>query len=301
MAITILDFLHKLDENLTNSLNSFQTINKYGVLDIYSLHELIQNNNQKLYKYLECLKQLESLYFSNKNFELDNNQFIMAFNIDNDIYNKNFTQRFIDDSKAKINIFKLKKFISTTSLNTFMEKRDINVIESINISPNSLNLPVVKSLKDVPSMFYWYDGGDTPNKRGIYASLSPGFCVRIPLPNTISTTNPNFKLNSIPCKYETREDCIKNKKKISEIYKSEIRECFYVHRKEKFSKIGSFYRCNIDSFGSHDSLVTDMNRVNVGDIKRILMYALSDALLSTMWYQNKFKDGNLLLNNLETY
>jgi hypothetical protein len=302
--VTILDFLLKLDENLNMSINTFQNTPKHGVQDINKLHELIQSNNKKLYKYLECLKQLEYLYFTNKDFGIDDNQFIFAFNIDNELYNKNFKQIFKDDMNAKINIFKLKKHIDTIKkVNSFTESRDIKQIDSIDITPNNLNIPVIKNLNDIPSMFYWYDGGNVPQKKGIYTCIAPGFCVRVPFPNTISTTasNPNFKIYSTPCKYETKEACLKNKKNISLIYKSEIRECYYTHKKEKFSKIGSFYKCKIDNFGNHENLNSDLNHININDIKRILMYALSDSLFSTIWYQNQFKDGNLLLNNIEYY
>lgn len=301
MSINILEFLQKLDNNLTLSINTFQNINKYNITDISTLHDLIQSNNKKLYNYLECLSQLETLHFANKDFSNDS-QFIFSCNIDSDLHNKNLNKRFKDTLKTTINIHKFKKAIAKNKPSTpLFETRDINTIESVNITPNNLNIPVVKNLKDIPPMFYFYDGGDNPYKKGIYTCLAPGFCVKVPFPSTISTTNPNFKINSIPCKYETRDACTKNKKNISEIYKSDVRECFYVHKKEKFAKIGSFYKCNMDDLGNHDTLNSSIDHLNTSDVRRLLMYSLSDSLISALWYQNKFKDGSLLLNNIEIY
>ena len=311
--MNILSFLTQLDSNLNNSLNAFQNLGKNTnnvkntncinkISDLNSLYDLIQSNNKKLYKYLEYIKELEIAYFANQ--EIEKEQFLFSFNIDSDLYDKNFKERFKNDIKTNINIHKLKsKYVDSKDLidtKPVLEKRTISNLESIDITPNNLNITVVKDLKDIPPMFYWYDG-DSTYKKGVYACMAPGFYSRVPFPNTISALSKDYKINSIPCKYETKESCTIYKKKISEIWKSDIRECTYVHRKEKFNKIGSFYRCNVERFGDYENLNTDMNLVNVCDIKRILMYSLSDSLLSVLWYQNKFKDGRLILNNIETY
>jgi hypothetical protein len=297
--INILEFLSKLHANLEMSINSFQEINKNKISNLETLYDLIQQNNRKMYKYLNCLKQLELLYFTNDSNFQDENQFIHAFDMDPDLYNKNFKKSFKDDIKISVNLHKLKK-ASRNKVLAPNETKTINLVESINISPNNLNLPVIKNLKDMSPVFHWYNG-DNFYKKGIYICLAPGFYSRVPFPNLFSASHPNFKNNSIPCKFETLENCTNHKKKISEIYNSDVRECTYVHKKEKFAKIGSFYRCNRESFGNHESLTTDMDFINISDIKRILMHSLSDSLLTVLWYQNKFKDGNLFLNNIDTF
>ena len=297
--INVIDFLSKLESNLDASINTFQEINKNRISDLEKLYDLIKQNSRKMYKYLNCLKQLELLYFTDDSNFCDESQFIHAFDMDSELYNKDFKKRFKDEIKISVNLHKLKKSTRCKPL-TPIETKTINMVESTNISPHNLHLPVIKNLKDIPPVFHWYNG-DNFYKKGIYICLAPGFYSRVPFPNLLAASHPNFKNNSIPCKFETLEACKTHKKKISEIYNSDIRECTYVHKKEKFTKIGAFYRCNRESFGNHESLAIDMDFVSITDIKRILMYSLSDSLLSVMWYQNKFKDGNLFLNNIDTF
>ena len=293
--INIIDFLTKLEANLNSSINTFESINKSKVANKLKLYDAIQKNSAKMYKYLECLKQLEYLYFTNDTVE--KNKFLLSFDIDSELYDTNFKKRFKDDNKVRINLHKMVKETPNT---TILEKTDIDVIETCQLSPNKMNLPIIKALKDIPPMFYWYDG-DAIHKKGIYTCLSPGFVTKVPFPSVVSTISPNFKTNTSICKYETKELCLLKKKQIADIHNSEVRICSYVHRKEKIKKIGSLYRCVIDTFGNYDTLSEDMNNVNIADIKKILMYSLSDSLLTTLWYQNKFNDGKLLLSNLDTY
>lgn len=295
--MSILSFLTRLETNLTISINSFESVNKNGVADKYKLYETIQKNSSLMYKYLEYLKQLEYLYFAQNIEEKD--KFLLSFDLDADLYDKNFKKRFKDDNKVQINIHKLKE---STKNNTvpILENIDIEALETTELSPNKLNLPVISNLKDIPQMFYWYTG-DSVYKKGVYTCMAPGFVVKVPFPNVVSTSSTNFKINSTPCQYETKEACMAKKKRISEIHNSEVRGCSYVHRKERFEKIGPIYRCTVDTLGCHETLDKDMDYTTISDIKRILMYSLSDSLLSTLWYQNRFKDGNIVLNNIDIY
>lgn len=301
--MNILEFLTKLDTNLTNSQNSFKQMDKKinnGNLNILS--ELIKKNNINLYTYLDLLKQLQTQYFLELDVEKEHvksKPFVLSFDIDSTLYDKNFKNKFKQDNQIDINTHKL-KLLTQLPHSDFSSTKNITILDSKDISPNSLNVPVVKDLKTLPPIFHWYDG-DQFNKKGIYICMSKGFYCRVPFPNMMSSTDQNFKVNSIPCKHNTREACNERKVKIASIYGSDLRECSYVHKRERFTKIGSFYRCNRESFGNYDSLNEDMSYVNTNDIKRILMHSLSDALLSTLWYQNKFKDGNLMLNNLEIF
>ena len=301
----ILDFLEQLDRNLTNSIKNFHSLNKTTVSDLEKMHMLIQKNSEQMYKYLEYLKQLEILHFTNDNNFVEEEQFIHSFNIDPEIYTKNYKKRFKDDMKANVNIHKLKanRKKSKSDIAKAAEKptkiKDVTDVINVNITPNKLQIPVVTDLKNIQPMFHWYEG-DAQYPKGVYVCMSTGFYVKIALPETISTVDHNFKVNSIPCKYETRDACTKNKIKISEIYNSEIRECTYVHRNETFNKIGSFYKCNIEGFGNHARLCEDLKIINIDDIKRILMYSLSDSLLSVIWYQN-YNSSPLVLGNIDKF
>lgn len=295
----MIDFLKKLDNNLTISLQHFDTCNKTNVTDLNTLQTLIRSTNQKLFKYLENIRELERMHFSTYN-EENENKFVLSFDIDSSLYDKNFKKLFKENIALDVNKHKIRKNIKPKQIEEVPEIKTITEIDGADITRNKISITVAKSLKDIKPMFYWYEG-DATYKKGIYTCLSPGFYTKVPFPSTVSVINQNHKVNSIPCKFETREQCDEQKLKISKIYNSEIRVCTYVHKKEKFAKIGAFYRCNVERFGSHETLAADMNYINSTDIKRILMYSLSDSLLSVMWYQNKFKDGNLLLNNLDTF
>ena len=286
------DFLSKLDENLLKSLNAFNDIKK--VSDDTYLHNLIQSNKKKLYTYLELLKELELRHFSN----IDNIDNINQ----NDFDQNDLKKQFKKNINADIITHKLKNKILNKSckVENKPEVKCITSIDSVDISPNTIDIPIVKNIKDIPPMFHWYEG-DTIYKRGIYVCMVPGFYTRVPFPNTISSTSQNFKINSIPCKYTSKLACTEIKKRMSDLYRSEIRECSYLHSGEKFIKMGTSYRCNIESFGNHDTLDSDMNFITINDIKRILMYSLSDSLLCCIWYQNKFKNGDLILSNIEVF
>jgi hypothetical protein len=317
--MNVIDFLTQLETNLNNSINKFDIIvNNYGANNtlekVDQIHNLILKNNNHLYTYLEKIKKLDEKFFSKP--IIDNKQFVLSFDIDNDLYQKNFKEQFKHNLINDINVHKFqntiikKKKIKNDLLAITGEEnynksisygnKTVTTVDKVDLKSNILNLPIIKNIKEIPPSFYWFEGNSNI-KAGIYTCVTPGFFTKIPLPNVISTLNPDYKINSIPCKFETRELCKQNKIKKSEMYKSEIRECLYVHKKEKFSKIGSFYRCNIESFGNYDSLEEDLNKVSLSDIKRILMHSLSDNLLSIIWYQNKFKDGDLVLTNIENY
>lgn len=298
--MNVLDFLTRLDTNLTTSMNGFDAINKKINKDnLNILSELIKKNNINLYIYLDALKQLEIQNFTDLHIDIQETKpFVFSFDIDSNLYNKNFKNKFKQENEIDINIHKLQN--NSINCENIKGIKTVHVLDNKNISPNVMNLPIIKDLKLLPPMMYWYEG-DKFNKKGIYTCLTKGLQCRIPFPNMLSTNDQNFKINSIPCKYQTRENCAAYKLRISTMYESTVRECNYVHKTENFVKIGSFYRCNRESFGNYDTLNEDLGFIITSDIKRILMHALSDSLLSVLWYQNKFKDGNLMLNNLETF
>lgn len=178
--------------------------------------------------------------------------------------------------------------------------KKITAIEGVDLQNNVLKLPIIDNLKNIPPMFYWYNGCRI-YKQGIYICICPGFCVKVPFPNLLYGPERESKSNSVKCKYIDKRTCAANKKKISEIYNSEIKQCSYVHTKERFNKIGNIYRCSLERFGNHDSLDDDLKYISNFDIKHLLMYSVSDDLLAAIWYQNKFKNGDLVLSNLDIF
>jgi hypothetical protein len=180
------------------------------------------------------------------------------------------------------------------------EGKAINEIDGAPLQGNTLRLPIAHKIAEIPPMFHWFEGSNE-YKKGVYVCLCPGFYVRVAFPNVLVPSEKDNRLYSLRCKYESKQMCDINKKKISQIHNSEARECFYVHKKERFNKVSTQYRCIVESLGNHDRLDEDLGLLTHFDIKHLLMYSLSDDLLAALWYQNKFLYGNLLLSNLDTY
>lgn len=287
----IINFLEKLDANLNLSINSFNNIinktpeikdfkelkdQKTEVKDI-KINNLVLKNKKNLMQYLNLLESIETPPL-----------------------NTDIKTIFKEKINSTVLAHKLKTSNYITHDSKKITEKSIDSIENINISPNILNIPIIENIKDIPPMFYWYNG-DKFYKKGIYVSICKGFYAKVPFPNVVSANDENFKTKTMSCKFDSKELCTLNKKKNSEIYNSDIRECFYVHKKEKFNKVGSNYRCLVENFGNHFTLNHDLNIIDNTNIKHILMYSLSDSLLTMLWYQNKFKNGNLVLNNLDIY
>ncbi len=302
----MLEFLVKLDENLTKSMSLFKDRKQNNITkssNIELIYKFLKKNNENLYKYLELLNDLESELVSDtldSGSECDNNSFLFSFDIDSKLYQKNFKKEFKNNMQTGIKLHKLKKSINKGLTYNSLDNITLSSIDSVDIGPNKISIPIVDNIKDIPPMFYWFEG-DKYYKKGIYTCISPGFYSRVPFPDTIPSYNNNFKVNSIPCKYKTKQACSEAKYRNSNIYNSEIRDCSYLHTTEKFIKMGTTYRCNIESFGHHKTLNYDMDFITNNDIKRLLLYSLSDSLLSALWYQNRFKNGNLILTNIDVY
>ena len=300
-------FLEKLNTDLNKNLIALEIIKSetkdnvdIGMkIDTDLISIKIENITATLEKYKKSIKEIEDQYFHD-----DDNQFVLSF--DGDISMPFQQDNYISTYKSVLTsqIIKHKninKKYNHDDKNIENKRKILNEIEGVDLQSNILNLPIISDIKSIPPAFYWYEG-DKFHKKGIYICLCQGFYVKVAFPNVISGASKDHKLNSIKCKYTTIEECKQNKKKNSEIYGSEIRECFYVHKKECFNKVGSIFRCSIENFGNHQTLNDDLKRVQNFDIKHLLMYSLSDDLLAILWYQNKFKDGNnLVFANIGTF
>jgi hypothetical protein len=146
-------------------------------------------------------------------------------------------------------------------------------------------IPIINKLSDIPSAFYWFNGDDKHDE-GIYTSMSNGFYIKVPFPNIIDTTTSYNRTCSIKCKYNTYKDCLKTRKELSSKYKTDIRECNFAHKNDKYIKMGTAFRCpSMPHFGSHASLPRDLDTIPISDVKTMLMYSLSDMLISSVWFQ----------------
>lgn len=174
--------------------------------------------------------------------------------------------------------------------------KTIDSVHNVNIG-FPYKIPIINKLSEIPSAFYWFNGDDK-HQEGIYTSLSNGFYIKVPFPNIIDATNSYNRTGSIKCKYKTYEDCLKIRTDLSDKYKSDIRECNFAHKNDKYVKIGTTFRCpSMPHFGSHASLSRDLDTIPTSDVKTMLMYSLSDMLISSLWFQKSQITNNNLKNS----
>lgn len=159
-------------------------------------------------------------------------------------------------------------------------------------------VPIINNLSDMPPSLYWY-AGDSNNPQGVYTCLTNGFYIQVPFPNIIDSSQDSNKSRSVKCKNSTRVECLEERSNLANQYKSGIRECNFAHIGDNYTKIGTLFRCpNKPRFGNHNYLKDDICLIKDMDIKTILMYALSDILISSMWFQknNVDKKINIMTN-----
>lgn len=175
--------------------------------------------------------------------------------------------------------------------------KNISNVYNKNIYTN-YKIPVINDLKELPSSLYWYNG-DKTNKSGIYICITKNVFVQVPFPNVVDGMIDSNKTRSIKCKYNTIEECLKIRQELSVLYNSEIRECKFAHTSEQYVKVGNIFRCmNLPRFGNHLFLKQDLDYILDDDIKNVLMYSLSDLLLSSIWFQHN-KKNNIIMNNID--
>lgn len=308
------------DENIIKLINILIKFNdliyKIGDFDIDNLSNVPNNNTKLLLPKLNMLNEI--ILKISKNTNLLNNKLnkIIKFSsnkiaeiktlnniedkhkfmytLDNSlIYDINNVDTLINISEDEIDRFNNKK--KRTVIN--ISNKVLHNINNIPLYNNNLTLPIISNLSYLPSLFYWFNG-DIINKEGIYLRLIDNVIAEIPFPNLYSSKHEQFKKKTIRCKYYNYNTCLNIRKKYAKIHKTNIKECFYTHQNEKFNKVGNIYRCNLESFGNHESLEKDLNNINISDIKFLLMNSLSDLLLVIIWLQKNVKKP-ILLNNLD--
>lgn len=176
--------------------------------------------------------------------------------------------------------------------------KDVSNIYGKDIGFNC-KIPIINKLNEMPSALYWYKGDQT-NPEGIYTCLSRKFYIQVPFPNVIDGTKDFNRTCSIKCKYNTEQECLKIRKDLADRFNSELRDCKFAHIGDKYTKVGTLFRCpNIPRFGSHVFLDDDLENLPDYDMKMMLMYSLSDILLGALWFQ-KQKNNSMVLTNIDT-
>jgi hypothetical protein len=312
--------------NLIEKMNTLINLQKEVLFELESIN-IIDINNTSNKIDLEQLENIEKYYF-------------MLDTINKNIYNilylskkqkddlEQYSKKIRTNIKKEINILNDNKFINVleSHFNGLTNEMQLNpekhrniydsiqeyhklhsnnknyILEkSIQLANQTINIPVVDTLEEIPPMFCWW-AGDSKHKAGIYICLAPNFYLEVPFPNLICKNSKNFKHKSIPCKYKTNKNCYEKQLEFSKIYKTEIRQCNFVHIGEQYIKIGSDYRCpNLPSFGNFETLSEDLNTISLSDIKIILMNSSSDLLLIYLWYANHLNLGEIVFNDLDVF
>jgi hypothetical protein len=174
--------------------------------------------------------------------------------------------------------------------------KKINRLDDASIP--AIELPVLKDLSDAPSALFYFDGPSHP--KGVYIAICKGFCIKVPFPHLTYRPHPDVWKFHQECKHHTAKECQRIRTKYATIHNTDVRECNYVHKGERFVRLGSSDRCSIERLGCHETLHQDLTEASTRDIKKVLLNATADIALAAMWYQNVFSDGNLIICNCAT-
>jgi hypothetical protein len=148
------------------------------------------------------------------------------------------------------------------------------------------NVPIAVRLTDIKPAMNWFNG-DKHNPEGLYMCLSDNVHVQVPFPDVLDSTRDHNRSRTVKCKYDTHEQCNSIRMDLAKRYESRMRDCYFAHRGDQYTKIGSTFRCAKNPrFGNHAYLNNDMPDIDYNDIKNILMYSLSDVALSAIWSQS---------------
>lgn len=197
------------------------------------------------------------------------------------------------------------KSIEDMSVNT-PEKKDyaympvlyknISTMYGVELGGN-FKVPIVNRITDMPAALYWYKG-DARYPPGVYICISRGFYVQVPFPNVVDSTKDFNRIGSVKCKYNTTKECHAIRHTMAQKYKSDVRVCNFAHSGDRYTKIGTSFRCaSTPRFGNHNHLKTDTRKIDTADMNNILMYSLSDLLLSSIWAQTHARNG--ILTNID--
>jgi hypothetical protein len=212
--------------------------------------------------------------------------------------------------KTETGLMSLKKFIDSDDESDLDEEKsktltncvfkEIEIAKVYNLEIPRTNFPVVDTLTDIPQFIHYYKG-DAKRKAGVYVCMSPNMFIQIPLPDTIDPTRFESKINTIRCKHETIDKCFEIRDRYSKRNGISIKECTFVHKGEKYSKVSSIYRCqDLSSFGNLSSLNKDLKNLSLRDVKTLMFYSLTDLLLVYMWCRS-IKHDTLVFDNIDTF
>jgi hypothetical protein len=161
-------------------------------------------------------------------------------------------------------------FNDINNINKQKEYKTLHSYSDVNFYPNAIDVATTPNIKDIIPFINWYDGS-CKYSQGLYVCISKGFYCKLPFPDLYSSGNENYKMKSERCKNVTRIACKKKREELSKIFNTDIRNCGFVHKGEKFIKVGTLSRCLIENFGNHNTLLYDIKNI---DIKLLINHIL---------------------------
>lgn len=161
------------------------------------------------------------------------------------------------------------------------------------------NIPIVTNIKEIKPAFYYLNSNDKNYKSGLYININNDIYVKIPFPVVIDPKKDNERKNTIKCKYFLKKECELHRNRLSKLFNSELRTCNFAHSGDSIIKIGHISRCpTLPHFGNPETFRDDINKLNINDIKTLLLYGINDVILSTLWFE-KNKEKNKIYDDLE--
>ena len=207
--------------------------------------------------------------------EFESNNYIMANKMSNDAIIKleSLLYKLKEiNHKSKIQLNSTdEEFIYQNDNNLLCYEKEIeltNVVEIKNTGYKLYGFPTTK-LDYINEFLYSYQGH-------LYCKLYKNTYIKINLPSIVSISSDN-KQKTMPCRWNTLEECAKNKlKKIP---------CSYLHEGDHITKICSNNRCiKNPMIGNPKTLIDDLKQLNFKDIKLILSYGFSDMIIALIWF-----------------
>lgn len=176
--------------------------------------------------------------------------------------------------------------------------KNLTEIDGVKIHP--LRLPVVSRLEIIPVCLHWYNG-DKRKPKGIYICPYPNMYIKVPLMDLVDGSKYFSRSGSIKCKNGSIVTCRANRKHLAAKFSSPFRECTYAHEGEIYKKIGMNYRApDMPSIGNFRTLLSDLERVSYRTVKIMMMYALSDLLLCSMWCSANKITNPVVFHDIDT-
>lgn len=201
---------------------------------------------------------------------------------------RDYIDKFLNEKTTNDNNNEVKEASLNTSSQKLIIKPTVHKKVFIKEVGYYMDMPVVDKFSEIPPMFYYYNNiKDKINEPGVYCALLPGVIIKVPFPVIVDSTREYGRGRSIKCKYAKRATCDENRESMAKRYSSDVRKCNFAHEGENIVKIGYPSRCStMPRFGNASTLTSDLNVVQVGDIKNILLYGLSDVMVSAIWFDH---------------